>query len=309
MNLWYTIQSIEKTYILGEAETISAVTGCTKINIATKGGLLKVGKGQRNKNQAEDIISAGTHLSAREEKNSVLKKVAIWIAAIAVIVFLVGMQVFNYIHDSGYQERHTVALSTDNYSVSSSEMMYFFGSTYQNMVSMMQSYGMDLSSMIDTSQSLKSQTCSFDSSKTWFEYFMDSAESSANQILILCEAAKAAGMDVDDSDRKIADDTIASLEETAKSYSYSLKNYLKVAFGSSVSENDVRHAVELSSLADRYYDKCEDDADVSDAVLEAEYSANPDKYDKVSYISYAFDYSDLMPESEENGETAETAET
>ena len=268
-----------------------------------------MGKGQRNKNQTEDVISAGTHLAAREEKNSVLKKVAIWIGAIAVIVFLLGMQVFNYFHDSGYKERHTVALSTDNYSVTSSDMMYFFGSTYQNMVTMIQRYGMDISSMIDTSKSLKAQTCSFDSSKTWFEYFMGSAEDSAKQVLTLCEAARAAGLDIDDTDRKTADSTIESLKTTAKNAGYSLKNYLKTAYGSAVSESDIRHAVELSSLADRYRDKCKNDADISDAVIDAAYEADPSAYDKVSYISYAFDYSDLMPKDDSDSETtaADTA--
>lgn len=260
-------------------------------------------KGQRSKKQAEDIVSAGTHLAAREKKNSVLKKIAIWIGAIAVIVFLIGMQIFNYMHDSGFKERRTVALSTENYSVSSSQLMYFFGSTYQNMVNTLTSYGM--SSYIDTSKSLKSQTCTFDSSKTWFEYFMDSSVASAKQVLALCEAARADGLDVDDSDRETAKEVIETLEETAKSSGYTLKNYLKTAYGSAVSESDVEHAIELSSLAQRYADKCVDAADISDSALEEMYAKDPDSYDKVSYLTYTFDYEDLMPEEEE----ADEAET
>ena len=76
-----------------------------------------------------------------------------------------------------------------------------------------------------------------------------------------------------------------------------------------MSEGKIKKALEIEHLAVKYAQVIADRVDVSDEVLEAKYNENPDKYDKVSYLLYTFNSSDLLPKTEtaEEGEEAEEA--
>ena len=132
-------------------------------------------------------------------KNNTLKKVGIIVAVIIVAVAIIGLNVYNYAKDSGFVERRTVAVSTENYSLSQAQMTYYFYSQYQSFYSQFSSYGMDVSTYIDPSLPLTQQKCTFSNNQTWYEYFMSSAVSMAKEQLSLCEAAKKADIKLTDA--------------------------------------------------------------------------------------------------------------
>lgn len=264
--------------------------------------------GQKKKNESPDITMAGTHLAEKNAANSVIKKVVTWVVAIAIIVFLVGMTAYNYLSDSGFFERNKVAASSENYSVTQPEMTFLFYNSIQTLEYQMQSYGMSASSIgLDMTKSLKSQESMYGG--TWYDYFSSQAENSASQLLYLCEAAKAAGLELDSDDIKDIDKEIDTLEENVKNQGSTLKEYIKNNYGPSVSEKDIREVYKLQILASKYMQKISDEIDTSDEVLEGIYAADPQSYDKVSYLQYTFNYEDFMPEEEDSDETADTADT
>ncbi len=260
-----------------------------------------MGKGQKNKNDnTNDIFQNGgnTYTAAKKEANGTLKKVGAWTATIAVFLFLVGMTAYQYLTTHGFTERRTVVLSTDNYEVTVPEMSYFFNVAYQNMYSYASYLG------LDTTKSLKSQACSLDSNGgSWYDYLANNAKTTVSDMLSLCEAAKEAGIELDDEDRKQIEEQIDSLESAAKTAGYSPKEYIRNMYGRFTKEKDIRRVFELTVLANKYTTKVMDDADISDDVLESYAKENEDSLTVADYLSYTFNYKDLMPESETDENT------
>ncbi|MCQ2456114.1 MAG: peptidylprolyl isomerase [Clostridia bacterium] len=235
----------------------------------------------------------------KTDSKEVLKKVLIIAAVVVVAALLIGLTVYNSLADSGIKERKTTALETENFSFSASDMSYFFYSTYQNMNSLYSQFGIDLG--IKKGVSLKNQNCDM-AEGTWYDYFMGQAVDSASDILSRCEAAKAAGIELDDEDYDSIDAYVDGIAESAEANNYSLKNYIRAMYGLTVNESDLRHCAELSVLADKYSQSISDAVDVSDETLEKEYEAHKDTYDRASYLTFAFDYKDVLPEAEKDEE-------
>lgn len=252
---------------------------------------------------------ASTHLKNKQEKGSVWKKILIIAAAVVIIAGVVLLNVYVKMDDSGYKERKTAALESENFSLSQTQMSYYTYLAYTNMVSMYSAYGLDVSQMgIDTSKPLSQQQCTIADNQTWLEYFLDQAKETGIKLLSTCEAAKAEGLEFGtDADKAYVDVQMDSLESTAKSAGYSLSDYIARMYGSKVNKDDIRGIYELTRLASNYLQVKSDAADVSDDVLESTYAANPEKYDKATYLSYTFDYKDLLPEAEED-DAAETTD-
>ena len=154
------------------------------------------------------------------QKNSgKLKKVGYIVLAIAIAVVVIGLNVWGYIKDSGFIERRTVAIETENFSVSQSQMSYYFYSQYQSTYNSLAQYGIDPSAYgLSLNTSLKDQQCTMDSTKTWFEYFMENAMTTVKEQLALCEAAKAANIELNDTDYDEIDAMMDNLEEAATHY-------------------------------------------------------------------------------------------
>lgn len=241
------------------------------------------------------------------KQDSKAKKVGIIVAVIAAALVIILLNVFNYVKDSGFVERRTVAVKSENFSFSESQMTYYFYNQYMSFANQFTSYGIS----IDTSKSLTEQQCIFATNQTWYEYFMTSAISNAKSNLALAEAAKAAGIEVTDADRQTIDASIENMEKNAKASGYEkLETYLKANYGACVNEKDIRGALEIELLGALYLEKVVGDTDVSTETLEAKYAASPDTYDKIDYLKYVIDYTEIEKalEAKEKAE-AESDET
>ena len=241
----------------------------------------------------------------KNAKNSVGKKILVWVVAIAIIAAIVALTIFNYSVDSGLISKNLVAMETENFSLTIPEMEYFYRSVSASYMSMFQSYGM--SDYIDTSVSHKQQQSQFGNG-TWFDYFLDQSVTQATEILTCCEAAKAEGITLDDDDYALVDKEIESMTATAESLGVSLKKYLSNYYGSSVTEKNVRNVIELQVLSHKYVDAHVDAADISEETLSAMYADNVSNYDVVNYLTFSFDYNDIYLDEEEK-KKAETAST
>ena len=91
-----------------------------------------------------------------------------------------------------------IAVKSQSYNITLPIMMYLFNYNYQSYLSY---YGTYLSYHgFDSSKSLKDQYYDEDSGQTWYDYFMEMTKQYIQQTLIMAEAAKAAGVELDETD-------------------------------------------------------------------------------------------------------------
>ena len=267
-----------------------------------------MGKGQRSKNNA---ALAKATVEEKKVKSGKLKAALISVAVVVVLLLLVGATIWNMASDQGWFDGNDVVMKTDNYSVNGGMFSYFFRESYMTVYNMYYSIlGDSVSSYIDTSKSLKEQSFGSDG-ETWYDYILGQAKESVTEYLSLCELARENGVKLEKEDRQAIDDAIADIKSAAKTSGLSsTDDYIRYVFGKGVNEKKIRKALEIEQLAQKYVTQLTEAVDVSDEALEAAYKADPNSYDKVSYLTYAFKADDLIPEDDETEPaTTEPADT
>ena len=233
---------------------------------------------------------------AQDKKKSILITVCVILAAVLVI----GLTVYTRLSDSGALLRSKTAASSDNFDVSGTMMAYFYNNTYQTYAQYLSYLG------ADTSVSLKQQQSAFGGG-TWFDYFVETTKESVTEMLGLCEGAKAAGVTLDDEDRAEIDASLEQLEETAKSYGYSVNQFLAASTGTGMNLKDVRKCLELTALASKYRTQFTDGLTYTDEQMETFCSENPDSFNGVDYYSYTVSATDFMEKDPNGNPVGETA--
>ncbi len=223
--------------------------------------------------------------AAKAQKKNSLSNVLITISVVLMFVLAIALFAYKQVVTSGIIERCTTSVSSENFSVNNSMMTYYFNSSYQSFASQ---YGSSLSSFgLDTSKSLKSQT-SIDGTTTWYDYFLNQAVSQAQQYLILAEAAKAAGVELDEHDMEEIDAVIQDYKDAAKQYGYDANSYVKLIFGTAVKVSDMRDAIELAQLASKYSEELGESYEYTSDDYVTYFEENEADYIKVDYRKYAF---------------------
>ena len=199
-----------------------------------------------------------------------------------------------------------ISVESENFSLSNADMSYIFQNAYMDFQYQLSQYGISPSAVgLDTAASLKKQECSMDASfETWFDYLLASASNEAEQLLALCELAKAAGIELDDEDKALTDDAVNDLKTYAEENGYDLDSYIKLMYGESVDEATMRHMLDLSTLSAKYVEAVLSEVDLSDAALEAAYQENKSSYETVDYVVFGFDYKDIVSEDADEAEIA-----
>ncbi len=251
-------------------------------------------------------MSKKTYASKSEGK---AKKVISIVCLILAAVFVIGVVAWSEIYNSGFVQRHTVAAKTENFSVSSTMMNYYAASSYQSLIT--GDYATYLTYMgLDTSVALDQQE--YQSGVTWEDYFKDYAKEEVRGMLVLCEAAHAAGMSLSDEDNAEIDATMQTLETYATAYGYSsVDSFLKANYGGA-NASDVRKCIEYSTLAEKYGQDVYNSFTYEDSDLDNYYSENKDSFLMVDYLMYTIDaedkaLDDLVEDTAED-ETTEEAE-
>lgn len=212
----------------------------------------------------------------KEKRNSII----ITVCVIVVAALIIGILAYNRMVDSGYFLRREIAAESENYKVDGAMMTYFFNTNYQSYYAYAQYLG------IDTTKSLKNQSSAIGSG-TWFDYFVSLTKNYVREVLALCEAARANGLELDSTDRESIKSAIDSLKSTASSRGYSVNQYLVTAFGAGVNVKDVEHCLELSSLATKYSNQFYAGLSYTDEQYNAYYDANKDDFEGVDVITLA----------------------
>ena len=140
------------------------------------------------------------------------------------------------------------AVSTANVRIGRGELAYFFAHTVGNATegftsAQLAELGLDLG------RPLKTQSC--DGKNTWFDVFMTGTLKYVKEVVLLCEAARSAGVSLTEADgaEKKLD---AFKAECEKKYGVSFEAYLSASFYGYTDEKSYRNAVELEMLAQKF---------------------------------------------------------
>ena len=208
-----------------------------------------MGKGQRARETRTLVKNENTQVKKPVKKSE--KKWVTPLVSVLVIVFLVGALVLTVLSDNGVILRSKTVLETENYKVTGTMMKYAAMSTYNNMVNQ---WGQEIAQYLQ------------------FDNMKDSARTALEQYLVYAEAARAAGVTLDEDDYKTIDENLAAIEEAAKANGYSKKAYTAMLFGKGVNEKDMRDFFELALLSSKYETQIHDET--TDAVTEEEINAH-----------------------------------
>ncbi len=137
--------------------------------------------------------------------------------------------------------RSNIVFESDNYQINGVMVTYMYNSAYNTYYS---TYGSITSYLINE------------------QYIKDQCQ----QILSLCEAARAAGYEITELDRRNLDNSIKSIEESVKESGYSFS----ALYGKGVTMGDIKAVLELQTLASSFSN------DKSDALKDG-YLGSPEK--------------------------------
>ncbi len=221
-----------------------------------------------------------------KKKVETRKKILGWCAGILAILLIASVLGYNRFVNSGYMMRNTVSVSTENYKVDNTILSYFFFTQYQGFMSRYGDYATYFG--LDTSKSLKTQVCSMTGDgSSWFTYFMNNALSELETVLLYCEEANARGITLDDEDYANIEESINLIKAEAKSQGMSASTFIKSLYGRGVAENDVRRALELTSLYVKCYNVLAEEFTYGEADYDNYVKENPHNLLRVSYSTVA----------------------
>jgi Skp family chaperone for outer membrane proteins len=258
-----------------------------------------MGKGSRNRQERIDDKAVNPQKYVQKKKTASKN----YTSLITVIVTLVVAftLIFSMVSSSGILLRTRNTISSDNFKVTGTMMSYYAHTVYSGYVNQYQEmYGSLLSQNsgysvytlmgIDPDKSLKDQMFNETTGETWFDYFMTQAREQTEQLLLYCEGAKAAGIELDEEDMAEIDSSISLLAAYASYYGYSTKAYIRSLYGKGVNERDVRNAMKLSTLATKFTTKLAEDFESAATAEDVEkfYNENVNDYLSADYLSYTF---------------------
>ncbi len=207
------------------------------------------------------------------------------IVAIVCAVILLASIALAVVAKTGYFRRNTVVMTVGDTKINALEYNQNYYAALNNFYSQYYYYA----SMIgfNPSASLKSQTSYFDSSMTWYEYFVNQAKIQLEELYLLYNEANA------DGEYKLSDDagkeleaSFADLEKAAEDADTKLNKYVQSLYGPNITIDDLkeyetRRAVALD-FRDAYLEALKYEADA----IEKFYSDDKNTYDRVKYYTY-----------------------
>ncbi|MCI8611655.1 MAG: hypothetical protein HFE66_07035 [Clostridiales bacterium] len=175
---------------------------------------------------------------------------------------------------------NTIAVATENYTVSQSMMEYFFNSYYRTFVG---NYADRLEQMhLDTAKPLSEQK--YSDTHSWFDYLIAQTLKQVQQLLYLGEAALADGMELSEENTQKIEDTLARYDAAAVQNNTSTAYYLHSLFGESVNEMTIKKCLHLQMLAAQYTEKLEKEQTYTIEDLEDYFTRNSKNYSMVGLI-------------------------
>lgn len=244
----------------------------------------------REKKNRQDLASQGIQdpkaIREAEEKAQQRKANRLY-GTIAVVFVLVAALLV--VVNSGVLERSATAITVDGENYTAAQMNYYYygiknsiiNSGYSSFYGIDTSVAMDKQNMSDTAKMLLQVTDEGDI--TWDQFFRDYATRQLSVQVMAAKEAEANGMGEDDDIRAEVNEVIDSITAGAKEQGYTLKSYLKLAYGSTMTVSTFKKMMTLEEVATHYMQHYQEGLSYTESQLEEYYQANSSDFDVASY--------------------------
>lgn len=237
-----------------------------------------MGKGTRKREATLLRQAQEARLEAERKKKQRTNRI-VGIVAAVVVLAIVGGSIGAILHhkkitSNDYIIHNTVVASSSNYEVTQAMMTYFTNSTYVNYCTNYKDQLEDLG--LDTTVSLKAQTCAYDSNISWYDYFTNTTQNTVTWMLSFAEQARADGLTLTQEYKDLIEETLAATTPTN--------------FGDDLNLDDVRACLELYYMAIMQENKVQEANVPTDAEINAWADANNKTLLKADYTYYNIPY-------------------
>ncbi len=218
------------------------------------------------------------------------KKDGVWslavkITAIVCAVVLLASIALAVVAKVGVFRRNTVVMTVGESEITALEFNYGYYSALNDFYSQYYYYLSYIG--FDTSTSLKSQTCYFDASMSWYDYFVNQTKIQYEEVYLLYNAAMAQeGFNMTEESAKALTDSIAAIEEAAKTEKMSVNKYLQTMYGPNITMDDYKEFTTRRLISADFYEAYMDKLVYEDSAVDKYYEDNKSTFDRVNYFEY-----------------------
>lgn len=241
-----------------------------------------MGKGNRVRTQNADERKAKKEAAIKKAaKEKLYQRITTIVASVLAIALVFGFVWAAFLGDFfGSRSVHkAVTMKTENYSVSAAQFNYLYMSTYMSY----QGYASYLGFSTETPLEDQAYTANGIEGYTWQDYFIDETKTAVRELLVLCEAAKERGIELDEESKTTIDSSIESLKSAAEDQGVSFERFVEAYYGDYINEEDIRTCMEMQILAGKAAEALEADPTYTDEQLEEESSNNLSSYYYADY--------------------------
>ena len=272
----------------------------------------------KKKFRKEQEAATLTEKQLNEQKEA--KKLKIYstiFVAVMLIIAVLGISVMAVrgVQNSGIIQKNTVAVTVNDHEIDAIHLNYYYFDTINTTYSQWTSSYGDMAAAyiammgLDVSKPLSEQP--YDKDKTWADYFLEVALDRAKADYTMYDLAMAENFQMTDEQKSDIDTRIANNAFYALYGGYSnVKDYLRAVYGSGASEKSFQEYIEISAIANAYYNTYCDSLVYDDADLRAYEADKYNDYSSFAYDSYYLTYSNYLTggTTDENGGTVYTDE-
>ena len=234
----------------------------------------------REKNKRKE--QAAVPETANEAKKGMSKGLKTTLIAVCTVL-VVCIVVFFYMLTSGFFASHTTAATVSGHNLSPAMVNYFYKNAYSTM---QEQYGDFMSYILDTNSPLDEQTYDADTGETWADFFTQQGLTTAAEVYAIADEAKANGYTLSEEEQAAIESQLTSLDLYAAYSNMNRNSYIAAVYGTGCSEKSFREYLEVTTLASSYAQSINNGFTYTDAEIAAEYEANPNSYDAVTYRQF-----------------------
>ena len=234
----------------------------------------------REKKKRQEFLASGAvdpKTARAAEQRAAERKSNILYGTVAVLFIVVAAALLVY--NSGIIQRSQTAVTIDGEKYTVAETSYYYNQVCSSYASL---FGQEYL------QTLKTQPHPTDETKTYDDYFKESAIDNMKYIHAATTAAEAANLSLDSEDQETLKANVDSMKSTAKSAGYSYGGYLKAVYGSTMTSSVFESCLKDQLLASKYASDYSEKNFVytEDEILDY-YNENKDSYDLIdgAYVS------------------------
>ena len=257
---------------------------------------------RKNRQTARSEGSYAKDINAQKEAAKKKKQKIRWIIVGVALVVFFGFAIYLnsgalYRSLDGLTVKNTEVTAEDGTAIAAGERSFSVAECnyvyHMQYISLMNTYGNYASTLLqlDTTKPLDEQTCPLNKegkeNYTWDQYFRDATKSQLVQLAAYEAYAEQHDIKLTDDDYAEIDETIKSIESTAKENNYgSVSKFLAANYGRGCNESVARAIMELQTLAGKVQTSITDVETYTAEQLAEKYDSVKDSYDKFTYSYY-----------------------